>query len=276
MRLFWFVVLGGLVGSIAGARADAPPLEVIAAKKAAVLELLHRKAEKSLVTAAQDQNYRDYFSSHSAHHRHAIKRKIDEISLKVQKKFQVDEMCLIDPSGTEISRIVGDRVADDLSDEEAEAIFFQPGFEQQARQVYTSPVYMSPDTHRWVVAYVTPIVLDGEQRAILHYEHSLGVYQTALNQDLDGSGRFLLAVTEDGWIVSDSRRGIAIDRRDEVDAPAAYFDRFAPGGLSMAALRDTIGGDGRRSTGELLWQGRAYRVAYRVVGRWTLLVLENA
>jgi hypothetical protein len=68
MRLFWFVVLGGMVGSIAGARADAPRLEVVVAKKAAVLELLHRKAEKSLVPAAQDRNYREYFSSHSEHH----------------------------------------------------------------------------------------------------------------------------------------------------------------------------------------------------------------
>jgi hypothetical protein len=110
-------------------------------------------------------------------------------------------MCLINENGHEISRIVEGEVAHDLSTEEATAIFFEPAFALAPRNVYVSPIYMSPDVHRWVVGYVTPIEVDGEKKAILHYEHDLETYQDLLAEGLSGDDdRFLLAVNEEGWI----------------------------------------------------------------------------
>ena len=60
--------------------------------------------------------------------RQTLKQRIDQISLRVQSRFHVQEMCLIDPEGAEISRIVGDEVAHDLALDEADAIFFRAGF----------------------------------------------------------------------------------------------------------------------------------------------------
>ena len=60
-----------------------------------------------------------------------LKQKIDSISLNVQRNFHVEEMCLTNPHGSEISRIVGKEIAYNLSNEEAGAGFFAPGFAQK-------------------------------------------------------------------------------------------------------------------------------------------------
>jgi two-component sensor histidine kinase len=184
-----------------GVEAQVADLDAFVAAKAAALEVLHRKAERALVAVAQDSSYREYFKARSDHHRQELKERIDRISLEAQSKFDVGEMCLINENGHEISRIVEGEVAHDLSTEEATAIFFEPAFALAPRNVYVSPIYMSPDVHRWVVGYVTPIEVDGEKKAILHYEHDLETYQDLLAEGLSGDDdRFLLAVNEEGWI----------------------------------------------------------------------------
>ena len=161
--------------------ADEAGIEGIVAKKAATLKLLHRKSKKALVNAAQDNSFAEYFSAHSDDGRSRIKERIDRISLHVQSRFHVEEMCLINVEGAEVSRIVGKEIADDLALDEADAIFFKPGFEQNPRKAYVSPTYMSPDADKWVIAYVTPILAAREKKAILHYEHTLAVYQDVLH-----------------------------------------------------------------------------------------------
>ena len=85
-------------------------VEGTVAKKAAVLELLFRKAKKALVNAAQDKNFSRYFSVIPADEKSRIKERIDLISLSVQSRFHVEEMCLINVEGAEISHIVGNRI----------------------------------------------------------------------------------------------------------------------------------------------------------------------
>ena len=45
-------------------------VDKIVSKKAGVLELLHRKAKKAIVTAAQDRTFPDYFDAHDHNHEH--------------------------------------------------------------------------------------------------------------------------------------------------------------------------------------------------------------
>lgn len=240
------------------------------AKSAAIVSILHRKAKKALVNAAQDKTFGDYFTTHDHDHKHDLKRRIDDISLNVQSRFQVEEMCLIDPNGSEISRIVGQQIAHDLSHEEASAPFFQPGFDHRPRSVYVSSVYMSPDADKWVVAYVTPVMAEGEKKAILHYEHGLDVYQRALDKSRLDDGTLLMAVTDQGWIVWRSDAGIAVDKLGEEEAPSAYFEQFSFGGRSIDEFVSEL--DARGSIRD--HTGRRYEAAYARVSDWVIIALS--
>ena len=54
--------------------------KALVAQKAAIVELMHSKARKALVTAAQDSRYRDYFTSQTDEERTRLKGDIDTIS----------------------------------------------------------------------------------------------------------------------------------------------------------------------------------------------------
>ncbi len=271
---FRFLATSAIVVLSTQALADQAGVEALAAQKSAIVERLHTKAMKALVNAAQDRHFGDYFAAPSHEEKSRLKDRIDQISLSVQSRFRVDEMCLIDPQGKEISRIVGSAVADDLADDETEAIFFRPGFAQDPRTVHVSPIYMSADADKWVVAYTTPVTKDGEKKAILHYEHGLEFFQKILNKNMNGADRFVLAVNADGWIVSDSRRPVAIARREDSENPQTYFERFALGNKSIDQLKDESG-DPNHGSGTLSAGGEKYAFAYKTGHRWTIVVLEK-
>lgn len=248
------------------------PVEDLVQRKAEILRIVHKKAKKALANAAQDRAFAGYFTSPDQASRDSYKERIDRIALGVQRRFDAEEMCLIDPRGNEISRIVGDRVAHDLSHEEAHANFFAPGFAHRPRSVYISPVYLSEDSNKWVVAYVTPIVVADSKRAILHYEHGLDGFQRKLNRDLEGNDVFLLTVDADGFVIADSRRPIAIAARGHRHANGDYFRRFEFGGASLEDARARIADTHMLSDAD----GRRYQAAYATVEDWTLLAFRAA
>jgi hypothetical protein len=246
------------------------PVEDLVLRKAEILRIVHKKAKKALANAAQDRAFQGYFTSTDGATRQALKDRIDRIALGVQTRFNAEEMCLIDPQGNEISRIVGDHVARDLSHEEAHANFFAPGFAHKPRSVYVSPVYLSNDSSKWVVAYVTPIMVGDSKRAILHYEHGLDSFQRTLNRDLGGDEVFLLTMDAEGYVISDSRHAIAVSARQHSARAAAYFQRFEFGGLSLAAIRARI--DAHQALRGA--DGREYHAAYSTVEDWTLMAFS--
>ena len=248
------------------------PVEDLVQRKAEILRIVHKKAKKALANAAQDRAFSAYFTSTDAATRDGYKQRIDRIALGVQSRFDAEEMCLIDPDGNEISRIVGNHVAHDLSHEEAHANFFAPGFAHKPRSVYISPVYLSEDSNKWVVAYVTPIMVNDSKRAILHYEHGLDGFQRKLTRDLSGRDVFLLAVDAEGYVIADSRHSIAIAAHGHNHATSDYFQRFEFGGASLADARTRIDNAHMLSDTD----GRLYQAAYAEVEDWTLLAFRAA
>jgi len=243
----------------------------LVAKKAAILEDLHKRISSSLVTVAQDKAFGEYFVEQDPARRAALKQRIDEISLKTQEKFRVEEMCLIGANGAEISRIVGSVVAYDLAPDETGAVFFAPGFAQPNRQVFVSPPYVSPDAPKWVVGYATPIIVDGVTQAVLHFEHGLDVFQRLLGAQPLPGGNYMQAITDNGRVVFDSRHEIAVDKRGESESPADYFETFSLGGITLAELHGRYG-DGTAGAGAIEQDGLRWEFAYRQVGTWTLIV----
>ncbi len=262
----------------AGAGAASADLQSFATKKAATIENLHRKAKRALVNAAQDRAFEGYFHAHDDTSRRTAKQRIEHVTLATQRRFHVEEMCLIDPTGTELTRIVGNEIAPDadLSTEEAQAAFFKPGFAEQPRRVYVTNPYMSPDADKWVLAYVTPVMADDEKKAILHYEHGLEVYQTAANKGLNGDGRYLLVVSKGGFVISDSRSVPAIEKRGDMEDPADYFqhlDDVSPKGL--VKVYESVGGN-KTGTAKISDGGVDFNVAYAVVeGGLVVLAIER-
>lgn len=265
----------GLLVASNGAYADTSDVEATAARAAATLERLHHNASKALVTAAQDKAFGAYFHAHDHDSRKESKARIDRVSLSVQERFHVEEMCLIDPSGAEISRIVGKEIAHDLATDEADAPFFAPGFETEHRKVYISPIYLSPDADRWVIAYVTPVLVDGNKKSILHYEHSLTAYHTALARQAETLGGNIIVVTDTGHVIFDSRTEIETDRVSGKEDRGDYFQNFILAGLDLAELKAAVNADGAEAVGRVAGSDQMYDVALRQVGRWSIIVWKT-
>jgi len=272
------ILLFGALAFASSANADPAALKALVAKKAGVIELLHGKAERALVTSAQDKTFAKYFGAQTDEDRARLRERIEQISLAVQKDFAVEEMCLINPQGSEISRIVGKQIAKDLSNQEAKTIFFKPAFAQAPRTVYRTPIYISPDVHRWVTAYATPIVVQGEKKAILHYEHGLDFYEHTLNAGLDATkDRVLLTLTKDGLVIFDSRKDIPIEQVKNSENPADYFAKFSLGGLTLDELKKAVGSEGAEGSGSVVaHDGKSYDVAFKEAGYWILVAFEPA
>jgi hypothetical protein len=231
---------------------------------------MHDKAAKALVQVAQDPAFADYFKT--PHNHLAAKSRIDRISLAAQSKFHVEEMCLIDGTGSEISRIIGNQIAYDLSTEEAENAFLRPASSRSRAVSISLPAYISPDAHKWVLAYTTPIGVDGKNEAILHYEHGLDVYQTALNKEPVPAGTYIVAVDDHGFILSDSRNPIPVAQQGDQTDPTVYFRSFS---LSGIALNEVVTLLGKEMSGELARDAAHYTVAYRRVANWTILGVQH-
>lgn len=258
--------------------ANEKDMVALVAKKAAILNSLHKKAHRALVNAAQDRAFAEYFTTHDHSRKQSSREKIKKVTLNVQSKFHVEEMCLIDPTGTEITRIVGREIApdSDLSDEEASTIFFAPGFSMQKKRVYLSPLYISPDADKWVLSYTTPIVIGGDRKAILHYEHGLEAYQAALNRSMTGERRYVLAVDPNGFVIADSRESFDTAARNGSHDLADYFKTFESviSPQARAALANLSAND--RGSASYFENGVKSSVAFqRADGDWTIYAFEH-
>ncbi|MEO5373663.1 MAG: cache domain-containing protein [Alphaproteobacteria bacterium] len=258
----------GLLSAVPALAGDAE-VAALLARKAAIITNMHQKSSKGLVNFAQDQVFPAYFSA-PADQRKDLKKRIDTTSQTMQATSKVEEMCLIDDKGQEISRIVGSAIAPDaeLSPDEANNSFFKPSFARDPKQVYITPIYLSPDAKKWVVAYVTPLAVNGAKVAVLHYEYSLAEFQQALAKDVSGSDLYVLAVDKDGYVLADSRAPVAIDGKGEKKELADYFTKLPAAAAAVVKAE----GEGK---GEFADGGAKWRVAYKAVQDWAIAVVEK-
>ena len=115
-----------------------------------------------------------------------IKSELEQWIFNFQNKFQVDETCIIDTTGQEHARLVLKNIFpdDNLSSEESSAPFFEPSFKKNRDEVHIQYPYVSPDTHRWVFAYTSPVVLgDDEKPAFFHFEMPVTIFQNIISTE---------------------------------------------------------------------------------------------
>jgi diguanylate cyclase (GGDEF)-like protein/PAS domain S-box-containing protein len=91
----------------------------------------------------------------------------------VGNRYAVDEICLIRATGHEVARWNGGQLAavSQLSPNESGNPFFEPAMALSDDQVYVTDPYVSPDSHRWVYGFATPVVIpSGARTGVLHFE----------------------------------------------------------------------------------------------------------
>ncbi|MGD9750270.1 MAG: methyl-accepting chemotaxis protein [Acidimicrobiia bacterium] len=189
---------------------------------------------------------------------------------------QIEEVCFIDRRGAELARTV-DGVpagADELSPDESGAAFFDPTFAIDPGSVYQAAPYLSPDTGKWVVSNSTPIVVDGEAVALVHFEASVGSLQEALRATVP-QGMQILVVDDAEQVVLDTAGA------DVVDAPMPLRSEVSvPGTVRAEREVTTAAANANRwwvlaaaPAGAVLPGGTVALLAGLVVGVVVLLVL---
>ena len=186
--------------------------------KARALFMKHRRAIKALQSTLRNPAFKAFFMTEDEAQRAVHRADIEQSTLKVQRYFAIEEMCLIDRDGNELVRMVDGALDDHLSDSEENNPFFAPAFLLPEGEVLISEVYVSPDNGRWVQAYVTPIAVAGQNVGLLHYEQEITRIAGELFKEL-GDDQVLLGFDEGGRLLFDSRSGDALPPPDGAPLP---------------------------------------------------------
>ena len=239
--------------------------KILAKKTTRALFQFHRKDKSALLRTSKKPEFKNYFLTSDPIEREALRTKIETATLKVQKHFDVSEMCLINANGKEITRVVAGKIAKDLSEDEASSPFFRDGFATLEGDVMLSPIYLSADTSEWVIAYITPIEVNGQKRAILHYEHKMKSLQDRVLKAVKNKSHKIMAINRAGLTIINSVDPIDYSKQTGMVKASAYFDTFLLEGKSLDEVVAMI--DAGEPIGD--WRG-----SYKKIGHWTILALH--
>lgn len=274
MKFLVTTIITGILFLPTLACADLQNMEKDLQQRTAKLHTFLSYTGSTLVKAASDSTFKEYFLSTDPVEKGRLKHKIDFLSKNTQAKFKVDEMCLIDNKGQEISRIVYEEIApnSELSSQEASALFFDPSFAKGKGEYHVSAPYVSADSLRWVICFATPIVLDdGSKPGIYHYEMSLYIFQDILNQSLAAeSDKVLLVVNKEGYVISDSRKKFALEFNvGDTEMKTPFSDYFPKLGDSAPGLKEL------KDSGDVSIKGRKYAFKTKAIGYndWQAILL---
>ena len=248
------LLLGVLLSSAAGLSHAAPLADANAAAEQANdhlnlmlfrVKMYHQEARNSIKATLDIDLFRDYFSlPESLRNRYdelgtisltprqeAIRKRLEGWVRNLHQRFPIGETCLIDRHGQEHMRVVNGVVEKPVhfSDAEHGAPFFKPSFEMKQGEVYASEPYMSADTHNWVIAFTSPVVIEaGRKPAFFHFEVPLGIHQQLVTTvdyafhskdlgrpDTEEEGRGFILDRDSGLLIADSRQRMEYDLKAE-------------------------------------------------------------
>jgi diguanylate cyclase (GGDEF)-like protein/PAS domain S-box-containing protein len=197
----------------------------------------------------------------------------------VGDRYHVDEICLIRSNGAETARWNGGQVASvaSLSSDESANPFFKPALGISADSVFVTQPYVSPDSHRWVFGFATPIILNSGQRAgVLHFEIPIQrLVDLVVGQPFGTSG-YTVVIDQSGRVLAhpdlDRLRAESGGPTDPATAPfpaATEIGSASWRSVVQTALADpTAAGQASIDDG-----GAEARVDYQTVSGTSLIVL---
>ncbi len=193
-----------------------------------------------LLLAANDSALRDWYQHPE---QRGQLRPIVNDSLVLLNRLQpdmIDEACFIAADGVEQARMVLGKVApiSELSPDETGNPFYTPTFAKKVGDVYQGSPYHSMDSMRWVIPTSTPIEVNGEKVAILHFEVSLEGLRAKIGESLGDGVAFRVVDTSNNTVIMDGTDPTPIT--EQAFAPAGAWGN----GLSLASAPLTDVGDG--------------------------------
>lgn len=166
----------------------------------------------SLLVAASDSALRDWYTRPAA--QPGLRDRIEALLVGLHQVYPslIDEACYIDAGGREIARQVrgGIALVNDLSPDESGNAFFDATGTVPAGKVWQNQAYVSPDTGRWVVSNSTPIQVNGQTRAFLHFEANLDAVRAELARATGPGLRVRVVDLTTGSVIADTGSRTAV------------------------------------------------------------------
>ncbi|MEO5330805.1 MAG: response regulator [Magnetococcus sp. YQC-5] len=146
---------------------------------------------------------------------------LESMSTLLQKRYFIEEACLVDKFGREHLRVVHGKKEpeENFSTTEQDTPVFAPSFALSKGEIARSEPYISPDTQKWVMAYTSPVVMpDGTKPAFFHIEVPLSTFRQALlmneyeskdnnvSSDPLSNNSFKIVVNREGLLFFNSRQ----------------------------------------------------------------------
>ena len=199
------LLLGVLIQQSANADAQATA-EQRAGAVAGNIGALFQEWHDEILIADQNLVLRQWFSDPGR--RADLRPEVDALLMQLHSVYPtlIDEACVISADGTEHARMAKGQTAPiaDLSPDESGAPFFTPALQQPAGGVVQGSPYLSEDSGRWVVANATPIVVDGQTVAFLHFEANLDAVRTRVAETLEPGQTARIVDTTTGLVIADT------------------------------------------------------------------------
>lgn len=202
------VVVTGVV--VLQARADVRHQDESKAKSksaaaAAALDQLFTEWRSEMNLASHDKLLQDWYTHPETRGQHQQEMNARMVAIASIYPDLIDEVCLIDGKGPEQAREVYGTPADtaDLSPDESGNPFFESTMSLEENQVHQHAPYVSPDSGRWVISNSSPVFVNGEPAALLHFETSLEGVRTRLAKIVGDDAR-VRVVNGDGHVVIDT------------------------------------------------------------------------
>jgi len=170
----------------------------------AIVENHFAESAKDLLFASQNAAFRMYFLEPGEKAYWLAEQKKTLKKLRKSYPDVVDEACFIDNTGQEITRIVYDTLAHEheLSSEEERAAFFTQAFLMEEDEVFQGVPMLSEDTKRWVLPNATPVIVNGEKKAILHFEVTMTYFQLLLKRLINPERGYGFIVNDKGELMA--------------------------------------------------------------------------
>ena len=226
-----------------------------------IVENHFAESAKDLLFASQNAAFRMYFLEPGKKAYWLAEQKKTLKKLRQNYPDVIDEACYIDNTGQEISRIVYDTLAHEheLSSEEERAAFFTQAFLMEEDEVFQGLPMISEDTKRWVLPNATPVVVNGEKKAILHFEVTMTYFQFLLKRLINPDRGY-------GFIVNDRGEYMAHTLMD-IDQKAP-FPKVIDGntGFELERILKRMM-NGERGIESFPQNGKEYYVIFKPVGQ---------
>jgi len=226
-----------------------------------IIENHFADSAKDLLSASQNAAFRMYFIEPGRKAYWLTEQKKTLKKLRQSYPDIIDEACFIDKTGQEVTRIVYDTLAHEheLSSEEERAAFFEHAFLMEEDEVFQGVPMLSEDTKRWVLPNATPVIVNGDKKAILHFEVTMTYFQLLLKRLINPERGY-------GFIVNDRGEYMAHTLMD-IDQSSPFPK--AIGGDTNLELEKILKRmmNGERGIETFPRDGKEYYVIFKPVGQ---------